>query len=145
MCTISFMVRIFQQDLKLYYIICNGTFTYDVRLLGRKVGQAASDFTKLADQGRQIKNAQKHLTSEGNAPCTLNLFKKIIDPGFEIYIRLAYLQRGSHKSALRACSSHPFLTKRNFHYVRVAVHCKFFPHKKYGETPCRTGYPVTCM
>ena len=25
------------------------------------------------------------------------------------------------------------------------VHCKFFPHKKCGGSPCRKTYPVKCM
>ena len=25
------------------------------------------------------------------------------------------------------------------------VHCKFFPHKKYGESPCRKVFPVISM
>ena len=29
-------------------ILSQGAFTYDVRILGRQVGQAASDFTKYA-------------------------------------------------------------------------------------------------
>ena len=54
---------------------CQGAFTYDVRFLGRQVGQAPSDFSKqayvvkyLIRVGRQVKNVQKHLTSYMNAP-----------------------------------------------------------------------------
>ena len=29
--------------------------------------------------------------------------------------------------------------------IPFCLHCKCFPHKKCGESPCRTGYPVMCM
>ena len=55
--------------------LAEGAFTYGVRFSGRQVGQAASDFTKYAyvvkyliRVGRQVKNAQKYLTSYVNAP-----------------------------------------------------------------------------
>ena len=47
-------------------LLIKGAFTYDVRFLGRQVGQTESDFTKqayvvkyLIRVGRQVKNAQK--------------------------------------------------------------------------------------
>ena len=53
-----------------------GAFIYDIRFLGRQVGQAASDFTKqayvvnhLIRVGRQVKNTQK--TSDVIYECSL--------------------------------------------------------------------------
>ena len=51
-----------------------GAFTYNVRFLGRQVGQAASDFTKQAYVVKYLirvgrsKMTKKHLTSYVNAP-----------------------------------------------------------------------------
>ena len=52
--------------LEILFHTCQGAFTYEVRFLGRQVGQAASDFTKqayvvkcLMRVGRQVKNISK--------------------------------------------------------------------------------------
>ena len=75
-------LRILQNVLKLFP---KGAFKYDVRFLGRQVGQATSDFTKqayvvkyLIRVGRQVKNTQK--TSDVICECSqsgLTTFPKI--------------------------------------------------------------------